>query len=103
MTQFEKRSMERFRMKVLTSISKAHEDEQQKMEFFTNNICAGGAFYRTEKLLDIGTEVNLDLVLPHNKLSQPNRKRTQVSVSGKVIRANYRGMAIKFNKNYSFS
>ncbi|MDM8525034.1 LuxR C-terminal-related transcriptional regulator, partial [Desulfococcaceae bacterium HSG8] len=89
-----KRSMERFSLGLPSLISVEDENgEQDFLELRTENISAGGAYFKTGHTLPVGTKVDLDLGL------DKDGKRILVKVSGTVIRTDNGGMAISFGKN----
>ena len=69
----------------------------------TSNICAGGGFFKTEKPLSAGTEVEIDLILPLDKFKNVKGKTSHINISGSVIRTDQQGMAICFDKRYRIS
>jgi hypothetical protein len=93
--------MERFSLKLPALLSMMDENEkQQTFEFMISDICAGGAFFKTDHPLSVGTDVKMDLILPLDKFKKFGRKRSRVDVSGSVIRTNDKGMAVCFNKKF---
>lgn len=80
-------------------IEAATEDEAV-LTLETRDVCAGGAFFRTDQVLSEGTEVAIDLVLPLDELKKLEGRKTLIKVSGKVIRSEDEGMAIQFNKRF---
>jgi hypothetical protein len=101
---YNKRKMERFSLEIPAHISFDDEyGQEKKFSLVTNDVCAGGAFLKTEKPLPIGTEVKIDLVLPLESLRRLEGKKARIEVSGAVIRIDENGMAISFNSNYRIS
>ncbi|RZB31146.1 MAG: hypothetical protein SRB2_04671 [Desulfobacteraceae bacterium Eth-SRB2] len=104
MNFIEKREMERFSLKLPALISMMHEDGNQRaVEVMTSNICSGGAFFKTDQPLSVGTHVKMDLVLPLYKFKKYGGKKSRVDVSGSVIRTKDQGMAVCFDKNFKIS
>ena len=104
MTFQEKRKMERYTLKLPTWISLTDEGGQRKsIELFTSNVCAGGAFFDTKTPLSIGTEVDVDILLPFNKLKKLGGRKSRIGVSGSVIRTGDSGMALMFGKQFQIS
>ncbi|MGD8770740.1 MAG: PilZ domain-containing protein [Desulfobacterales bacterium] len=104
MNYIEKREMERFSLKLPALLSLTDENEKQRaFKFMISNICAGGAFFKTDHPLSVGTDVKMDLILPLDKFKKFGRKRSRVDVSGSVIRTNDKGMAVCFDKNFRIS
>jgi len=72
----------------------------------TDNICAGGAFLKTEKPLSVGTDVTINMLLSLKEFKTINHKAPKVSridVTGSVIRRERHGMAVFFDKKYHIS
>ena len=104
MIELEKRKMERFSLELPTYLSIVNKGEKRKsLKFITSNICSGGAFFKTEKPLSIGTDVKLNIILPLDKFKNVTSKRSSIYVSGSVIRTDQQGMAICFDKNYKIT
>ena len=101
MTRIEKRKMERFSLELPARLTWTGKDKKhESMEQLTSNICAGGAFFKTQKPLSIGTELKINITLPLDKFKNIKAKRSYISVSGSVIRIDQQGMAICFDKKY---
>jgi len=99
--EIEKRKMERFDLKLTAYLSVAGKSEKQKsFELLTTNICAGGAFFKTNKPLTVGTDVKLAVILPLDKFKNVKDKISHIDASGSVIRTDQQGMAICFDKKY---
>jgi c-di-GMP-binding flagellar brake protein YcgR len=104
-TPNERRKLERFRIEIPAKIEVTRTDhEEMQHVLFTKDISSGGAYFRTEKPLSVGTEVRVDLVLPLDKLKKflSDREKVTVNVTGKVLRSEPHGMAIGFSENYKF-
>jgi hypothetical protein len=105
----EKRGLERFDLEIPARIRKSiSKKEEGTIDLLTSDISSGGAFFHTTKPLEEGTDVKIDLILPisglYKKLDEGSRegeyKRAFIKISGKVLRAESRGMAIVFNEDY---
>jgi len=104
MNYIEKREMERFSLKLPALLYVTDENEkQQTFEFMISNICAGGAFFKTDQPLSVGTDVKMNLILPFDKLKKFGKKGSRIEVSGSVIRRDDQGMAVCFDKNFRIS
>ena len=102
--RIEKRKMERFNLKLPTKLSWAGKDKENKsIELMTSNICSGGAFFKTNKPLTVGTDVILAVILPLDKFKIVKHKILYIDVSGSVIRTDQQGMAIRFDRKYKIS
>ena len=101
----ERRKLERFIIELPARIEvvRTHQEEAL-LTLFTKDISSGGAYFRTEKSLPVGTEVRVDLVLPLDKLKKflSDREKVTVNVTGTVLRSEPQGMAIGFSEDYKF-
>ncbi len=96
----ERRKMERFTLELEACMSCVDEIKAQADELSTKDICAGGAFVKTEKRLPVGTDVKIDLVLSLHKLKHLSAKKSHITIKGSVIRTGETGMAVCFGNNY---
>ena len=104
MGRIERRKMERFDLKLPTRLSWAGKDKEHKsIELMTSNICSGGAFFKTNNPLTVGTDVKLAVILPLDKFKVAEHKILYIDVSGSVIRTDQQGMAICFDRKYKIS
>ena len=104
MGRIEKRKMERFNLKLPTKLSWAGKDKEHKsIELMTSNICSGGAFFKTNKPLTVGTDVKLAVILTLGKFKIVKHKILYIDVLGSVIRTDQQGMAIRFDRKYRIS
>ena len=104
MNFIEKREMERFTLELPALISIMDENENQRaFEVMISNICSGGAFFKTDNPLSVGTDVKMDLILPLDKFKRFVSKKSRVDVSGSVIRTTDQGMAVCFDKHFQIS
>ena len=70
MDYIEKRKMERFDLELPALISMMDNNGKQRAaEFMSSNICSGGAFFKTDHPLSVGTDVKMDLILSIKYLS----------------------------------
>ncbi len=104
MNESDRRKMERFNLKLPTKLYWVGKDnEQESFELMTSNICAGGAYFITNRALSKGTEVKLDLILELKKHYELIGWQSHLNVSGFVTRADHQGMAICFDNNGKIS
>ena len=104
MIEFDRRKTERFSLELPTYLSIADKYiKRESLEIITSNISSGGAFFKTEKPLPVGTDVKIDLIIPLDKLNKLKGKKSRIDVSGSVIRTNKNGMAICFDKRYKIT
>jgi hypothetical protein len=101
MKESDKRKMERFGLKLQARIFwKGKDKEQESIELMTSNVCAGGAFFKIQNPLPIGTNVKIKTMLPLDKFKNVRFKRSYIHVSGSVIRTDHQGMAVCFDRKY---
>ena len=103
MDEREKRKLERFDLKLPAKIETVTTEGEEILDLMTSDISSGGAFFHTEQPLPEGTDVKIDLVLPIDKLKklQDEYHQVYIKITGTVLRAEPRGMAIYFNRDYS--
>ena len=76
MNGFEKREMDRFPLELPTClIVKSEDRKQEPIELQTSNVCAGGAFFKTNKPLSMGTEVGISMILSLERLKKFREKK----------------------------
>ena len=101
MAGVERRNMERFDLELSALLSMVDESGNQRaFEAITSNICSGGAFFKTDNPLPVGTDVKINLILPLEKFKTGQRNRSRIDGSGSVIRTDQQGMAVCFDKRY---
>jgi len=99
--KIERRKMERFSLELPACLLMTNESEnQESIELVTSNVCAGGAFFKTEKPLPPGIELRIELFIHLDKLKNIGGKRSRIEVLGSVIRTEKQGMAVCFDKKY---
>lgn len=91
MSILDKRKMERYPMAISAYLTFNAAQNEKAIEHVTRDICAGGAFFHASRSFPVGTDVQVDLVLPN---------RVRVKVDGAVIRSTQNGMAICFDNKY---
>ena len=99
----ERRKLGRFRLEIPAKIETiGSEWGKGRCDLRTSNISSGGAFFHTEQPLPEGSPVKIDLILPLEKLERlkNDHKQAYIKVTGKVLRAEPKGMAISFDQNY---
>jgi len=94
-----KRKEERFDVQAQSTVFLKDKGPQElKEDLLTTNISTGGLFLKTTYPLPIGTSLDINLVVPIDKLKKLEGDRALIKVSGSVVRANEDGMAIRFDK-----
>lgn len=97
----DKRAFERFDLKVPIKMRlEEASSENAEFTFTTSNICAGGAFFRTDSPIPEGTRVYLDFVISIEKLKELLDSQCRVVVGGRVVRREGAGIAIRFDEDY---
>jgi len=103
MLPMEKRKLERFNLEVPATVSiTVAGGVEEKLDLMTQNICSGGACFRTEHSLPVGTEMQINLVLPLDKFKAlpVNCEKVLISLSGKVLRIDSDGIGVGFDEAY---
>jgi hypothetical protein len=71
------------------------------LHVFTSNVCSGGVLCDTDKIVPIGSEVRVSLLVESEGVKKTMGARTLVKVKGRVARFDPGGMAIRFYKEYT--
>ena len=103
MLPMEKRKLERFNLEITAKACIiADGGMEEKLDLVTRDVCSNGAYFRTEHPLPIGTEMEINLVLPLDKLKalQANCVKAMVRVPGKVLRIESDGVGVGFDQTY---
>ena len=103
MQPIEKRKLERFNLEVLATVSITVADGvEEKLDLKTKDVCSGGAYFRTGQSFPIGTEMQINLVLPLEKFKTlPDHcEKVVVNLSGKVLRIEPDGIGVSFDETY---
>lgn len=101
-----KREMERFSLNVpavITLKGNNHSGFGISTILKTKNVCAGGVLVTTEEPLQVGSEVDVELHLAFFTGNLEHERRSNIRVSGSVIRTEPRGMVIKFEEKYQIT
>ena len=97
----ENRKLERFDLDIPARLMVTTNDQKKEViETQTVNISAGGAFLQTEHSYPEGTRVQLDLVLPVEKIKELIGMYGCVKVVGKIARSEAQGIAVIFDNKY---
>jgi hypothetical protein len=104
MNEFEKRNTDRFSLELPTSLIVYNGDRKQEpIKLKTNNVSGGGAFFKTSKLLSVGTKIDMKMIVSLERLKKFRKKKSLINISGSVIRTDDKGFAICFDENYTIS
>ena len=101
----EKRRVERFDLHVETLLQvKDAELKDRSQRLISRDISSDGVFLETGDPLPVGTEVDLSFLVSLNELNSfLKNKVVNISSSGKVIRADEQGFAVRFDKQHKVS
>ncbi len=104
MSSSEKRKLERFSLTLPVTLTVTGEnDSKQSLKLSSNDICASGVFVETDQLIEVGSSLEIDIIIPLDELKKIEGKRAHISVSGAVLRVEKNGVAVKFNDDYKIS
>ena len=88
-------------MKVFSKIKvESALDNTDTIKLYTENISSNGAYFKTLKPLPVGTSVSMTMKLKVNSKLKSTINLMAIEVSGKVIRSENDGMAIRFDNGY---
>jgi hypothetical protein len=96
--------MERFPLELLARITCMDADKNElSRECKTSNICAGGVYFSIENPFPVSTDVQVSLYWnPEMFIAGSSTEKNQIKLTGSVVRAEKRGMAISFKNNFRF-
>ena len=101
MTKPRKRKGKRYSLSFPMKLSVTGGSKKVKEhKVLTENVSSGGAFVNTKKPLPIGSEVDIEMIIPLERLRKIEGKKVSVRVSGVVVRSGKSGMAINFDETY---
>lgn len=105
MAETDIRKMTRFNLELTAYLSVTDNGEKDKsIALMTSNICAGGAYFLTDRPMSKGTELKMDLILELDRLHELGGRQSHIHVSGLVIRTDQQqGMAVCFDRKYKIS
>lgn len=89
----EKRNRRRVPLKVTGKIGSS---EQDPVNGCTRNISSVGAFFDADNTIPVGTDVELEILLPLEKLNKTEQHEAKMKVSGTVVRVEEGGVAVLF-------
>jgi hypothetical protein len=99
----ENRSMKRFGVQIPAMVSDCRNETQTDcIQMFTKDISSHGAFFLTPTKLELGTEIDISLMLPALLPMIPNEEQTTIQLKGKIVRTASDGIAVAFNGNFKF-
>lgn len=89
----EKRTRRRIPLKLAGTIE---GDQKKAVNAVTRDISSIGAFFDSEQTVPTGTEVEVEIVLPVEKLKEIKEGEAKMKVSGTVVRVEEGGVAVLF-------
>ena len=97
----ERRQLERFDISIPARVDVSKAAYPEALSLTTVNISAGGAFFATDTVLPVGTEVLVELTLlaelfRNVKPASP----ALIRLAGKVLRLEPGGMAVAFSERF---
>jgi hypothetical protein len=96
----ERRKHERFTLVVPAQLETA-STEKTLLSVQTENIGAGGAFFRSSTLLMLGTAVKASLLLPLGAIKElQGADQVVISIAGIINRNEEGGMSMTFDKSF---
>ena len=98
-----RRSLERYNLNLLSFVKseKLEPASERPKYMIASNICSGGVFLKTDKPMPLNTRVHVDFFLIiKNQVLESKKKMSLVEITGRVIRLQDDGMAVKFDRNY---
>lgn len=99
----ERRTLERFNLKLPAKVETdplTPHEQGHIQELETENICSGGAFFRTLSPLVKGTRVKIEIALNALERGIQRGKGPLVKLKGEVLRSEPNGMVICFERPY---
>lgn len=103
MSSFDKRELERFSLEIPGFVQAANGQLGEPIEVVTKDVCAGGALFHSKELMDVGTPVDVELVIPIQELKHLEGDKVLVRVAGAIVRAERNGIAVRFDQNYKMT
>jgi hypothetical protein len=101
----ERRRLQRFDLTLHARIEElSHPPDRTPvaLDLMTKDVSARGAFLPSVRLLEEGTRVKIELTVIPRKRGDSELKGLLVYVNGTVVRKEPSGMAVCFDKRYSF-
>ncbi len=97
----ERRKQTRYKTPLRVKLEIMTASGKHILHVFTSNVCSGGVLCDTDKIVPIGSEVRVSLLVESEGVKKTMGARTLVKVKGRVARCGPRGMAIRFYKEYT--
>jgi len=101
MKETNRRRLERFDIALPAKVAAGPGKGENIFTLTTANVSAGGAFFKTDAVLPVGTEVLVELTLLAELFRNVKpANSTLVRLAGKVLRHERDGMAIVFSEHF---
>ncbi len=92
----------RFELDIPADLTVMNGDRESVIRsLITDDLSAAGSFFKTDDPLPLGTQVQMDIILPLKDIEdlQVKRSHARLKVVGLVVRTSESGMALKFEIN----
>ena len=104
-TSKDRRKLERFALGIPAKIEWFDsKSDRVVMEVWTDNISAGGAYFKTPQPMSIASTIRVNLDLPIG-MSNPQAQMptAHIEVTGNVLRSDLNGIAVGFDMDYKIT
>jgi hypothetical protein len=92
------RTCERMSLEIPALLHAADEQGSEPRELVTDNICTGGAYFRTSRPMRVGTAVTMEMLIPIDPFRKAETEQTHYALAGTVVRCDGKGMAVCFER-----
>lgn len=99
----ERRNFERFDLGLPAEVEFFEPAQTSTLLLRTDNISAGGVFFRTANSIAEGTKVRLDVTVTSKFLKEQTGAQGLIRIQGRVVRSNSLGTAISFAQDYQIT
>lgn len=102
----DRRKLERFELRVpALVVVECQSGREEVLDMTTRDVSSDGAYLLSSNLLPEGAMVKMEFVLALDSMGMSARRngRARVMVTGKVIRADGNGAAIRFGNRYKIT
>lgn len=104
MTATERRDLERFKLSLLSRVNvQGKQKSREATELLSRDISADGAFISTSQPFEVGTRVEMDLIIRMERLDESDDRAALVNLTGTITRTDENGMAIRFDDTWRIS
>lgn len=104
MTRSDRRRAVRYDIGIPAEVRYGSDVGEETLAVTTRDVSSGGAFFFADRAVPIGTGLEVRLKLPRaGDTATTGLYRAVIDVSGQVVRAEARGLAVCFDKTYRIS